>query len=475
MKTLLSVSLLVLLVLCGSFNKQALKIEQQVVTTEGHYWQVKTSSDALEISSASNPKKYNIQMDKPGQTIDGFGGCFNEMGWEVLQTLPEDERNQVFESLFGMEEGCRFTLYRVPIGANDYAVEWYSHNETPMDLSMEHFSIERDQQRLIPYIRKAMDYNPDLKIFASPWCPPLWMKTNGHYACRSDIRVNDLADEKQGKEMVDQFIMEDSMLDAYALYFSKFISAYKNEGIRLYSVHVQNEPNSCQNFPSCVWTPASLARFIGKHLGPKLKEDHPEIELWLGTIERPHPERVDEILMNEDAKRYIDGAGFQWAGKEVIGYVRKQYPHLSLMQTETECGNGSNDWAAMEYTFNLMKHYFANGVSSYLYWNMVLDHTGSSQWGWRQNAMITIDENRQAVYNPEFYLMKHVSYFVKKGARYLTCSDDNSMVFLNSDNKLVIVTYNPLDIPEVKRFILNNNQIETTCNPKALSTLVVQL
>lgn len=475
MKTLLIFSFFVLLVSCDTFNNQLLKIEQQVVSTQEQCWQLMNDDEGLSSGSASTPEKFTIQINEPQQTIDGFGGCFNEMGWEVLQTLSETERNQVYESLFGMEKGCRFTLYRVPIGANDYAMDWYSHNETPMDYNMEHFSIERDQQRLIPYIKKAMEYNPDLKLFASPWCPPLWMKTNGHYACRSDKKVNDLPDDKQGMEMVDQFIMEDAMLDAYALYFSKFISAYKNEGIRLYAVHVQNEPNSCQNFPSCIWTPLSLARFIGKHLGPKLEAEHADIELWLGTIERPQPERVDEILQNADAKSYIDGVGFQWAGKEVISHVRKQYPNMTLMQTETECGNGANDWAAMEYTFDLMKHYFVNGVSSYMYWNMVLDHTGSSKWGWQQNAMITIDENKQVVYNPEFYLMKHISYFVKKGARYLSCSDENSMVFLNSDNKLVIITYNPGNTPEAKSFKLNNKRIESTCGPKALSTLVVQL
>lgn len=475
MKTILYASLFALLVSGNSFSQQVLKIKQQVVTTDGHYWQLKNGDEGLTTNVASQPEKYVIQIGQPLQTIDGFGGCFNEMGWEALQTIPDNERNQVFESLFGMERGCRFTLYRVPMGANDYSVDWYSYNETPMDLTMNNFSIERDKQRLIPYIKKAMDYNPDLKIFASPWCPPLWMKTNGHYACRPDKRVNDLTGEKQGKEMVDQFIMEDSMLDAYALYFSKFVNAYKNEGIKLYAVHVQNEPNSCQNFPSCIWTPASLARFIGKHLGPKLETDHPDIELWLGTIERPQPERVDEVLLNADAKRYIDGVGFQWAGKEVIGYVRKQYPNLTLMQTETECGNGSNNWAAMEYTFNLMKHYFANGISSYMYWNMVLDHTGSSRWGWRQNAMITISENKQVVYNPEFYLMKHVSWFVKKGARYLACNDENSIVFLNPDNKLVIVTYNPGNIPVAKRFMLNNKWIDATFSSKALTTLVIKL
>lgn len=468
-----SFQLLMVLIAFSACNQQQVKIVDHIQSKDGLFWQSTISPNDAVTDVAM--EEFIIDLEKPQQTIDGFGGCFNEMGWEVLQTLPESEREKVYTALFSMDEGCRFTLYRVPIGANDYAIDWYSHNEAPLDFSMEHFSIERDQKRLVPYIKKALEYNPDLKIFASPWCPPTWMKANGHYACRTDQRVNDLPLEKQGDEMVDQFIMEDPYLEAYALYFSKFISAYKNEGIPLYSVHVQNEPNSCQNFPSCVWTPASLARFIGQHLGPKLATDHPDIELWLGTIERPQPERVDEILQNEEAKQYIDGVGFQWAGKGVIGHVRETYPHLDLMQTETECGNGANDWAAMEHTFDLMKHYFKNGASSYMYWNMVLDHTGSSQWGWQQNAMITVDQNQQVVFNPEYYLMKHLSFYVEKGARYLPCSDENSMVFLNPDQQLIIIQYHKGNEKLRKLYQVNGQQVEVLSTPQTLSTLVVQL
>lgn len=465
--------LLMVLIGFSACNNRQVEIVQFIQSEEGNYWQSISNPQEAEVDIAI--KEVFIDIENPQQTIDGFGGCFNEMGWEVLHTLPESEREKVYASLFSMDEGCRFTLYRLPIGANDYAIDWYSHNETPLDFSMDHFSIERDQQRLIPYIKKALAYNPDLKIFASPWCPPTWMKSSGHYACRTDSRVNDLPLEKQGEEMVDQFIMEEQYLDAYALYFSKFIAAYKNEGIPLYAVHVQNEPNSCQNFPSCVWTPTSLARFIGKHLGPKLETDHPDIELWLGTIERPQPERVDEILQNEEAKQYIDGVGFQWAGKGVIGHVRETYPELALMQTETECGNGANDWAAMEHTFDLMKHYFKNGASSYMYWNMVLDHTGSSQWGWQQNAMITIDQSQQVVFNPEYYLMKHLSFYVEKGARYLPCSDENSMVFLNPDQQLIIIQYHKGNEKLRKLYQVNGQQVEVLSTPQTLSTLVVQL
>ncbi|MBN2806229.1 MAG: hypothetical protein JXR22_06185, partial [Prolixibacteraceae bacterium] len=230
MKYLVFACLSILMVACGQKSNQTFSVQKIIETNQEKYWNEQSISGSFPSTEKVNPVKVEILIDQPMQTIDGFGGCFNEMGWEVLQTLGKDEREKVFASLFDMETGCRFSIYRIPIGANDYSVDWYSHNETPGDFLMENFSIERDQQRLIPYIKKAMEYHPELKIFASPWCPPLWMKTNGHYACRSDKRVNDLPEEKQGEEMVDQFIMEDRYLDAYALYFSKFVSAYKNEG-----------------------------------------------------------------------------------------------------------------------------------------------------------------------------------------------------------------------------------------------------
>ncbi|NJK86196.1 MAG: glycosyl hydrolase family 30, partial [Bacteroidales bacterium] len=219
-------------------------------------------------------------------------------------------------------------------------------------------------------------------------------------------------------------------------------SEYKKEGIDIYAVHVQNEPNSCQNFPSCIWHPNDLATFIGSYLGPQLSADHSGTEIWLGTIERPQIERIDTILNHEEAKKYIHGIGFQWAGKGAIAEVQKKYPGMQLMQTETECGDGSNDWAAADHTFELMKHYFKHGANAYMYWNMVLDETGKSQWGWKQNSMITIHtETGEIKYNPEFFLMKHFSYFIDKGFYKIETSDENCLAFVKN-NSLTFVYRN---------------------------------
>ena len=417
-----------------------------------------------------------IFPEKEQQIIDGFGGCFNELGWESLNILPAESREGIMASIFDPLNGCKFSICRMPMGANDYAVDWYSLNETKDDFAMENFSIIRDKKRLIPYIQTAQKYNPDLKVWASPWCPPSWMKTNNHYACKP-APVNDLKEEGRGIEknqlpVVSQFRMEEKYLSAYALYFTKFLEAYEKEGIDIYAVHVQNEPNSCQNFPSCIWTPYDLTTFIGDYLGPQFEEQSPSTEIWLGTIERPQVNRIDTIIQNEKAVKYINGVGFQWGGKGAIPEVHRKYPNYKLMQTETECGDGSNDWAALEHTFELMKYYFNNGANSYMYWNMVLNETGKSQWGWKQNSMITIDsKSKEVTYNPEFYLMKHFSHFIAPGSHKIESSDKNCLAFKNRDS-IIVIYYNDGDSKD-QRFEIDKLKFDVKFSERSINTLVI--
>lgn len=466
----LGVCLIFVLVVITSCAKKETKVEW-VSTTPESIWQVThvTSSDI----NTTDTTTIHIHPEKEQQSVNGFGGCFNELGWDVLNVVSKSERTKIMESLFDSITGCKFNKCRMPIGANDYALDWYSHNESVDDFKMNDFSIGRDKGALIPYIKEAQGYNPDLKLWASPWSPPSWMKTNNHYACMPDS-VNDLEESGMGTEMHSQFRMEEKYLSAYALYFSKFIQAYKNEGIDIYAVHVQNEPNSCQNFPSCVWNPNDLGTFIGGYLGPRFYNDDLDTDIWLGTIERPQIERIDSVLMNPDAKKYIKGVGFQWAGKNAIPKVNEKYPELELMQTETECGDGSNDWKAAEYTFNLMKHYFNNGANSYLYWNMVLDETGKSQWGWKQNSMISIDRaSKEITYNPEFYVMKHFSAYIDLGAHKIETSDGNCLAFKNADS-VIVIYYNP-DRATSKTFKMNDSEFTFELAEKSFNTFEISI
>jgi glucosylceramidase len=410
------------------------------------------------------------------QTVDGFGACFNELGWKALSVLDEQGRGAILKNLFDPKEGLKLNICRMPVGANDYALDYYSLNDSVNDFEMKYFSIARDKKMLIPYIRAAMKYRPDLKIWGSPWCPPFWMKTNDHYACRQS-QTNGLDKEKSGREGKTQFRMQPEYLNAYALYFTKYLQAYRNEAINITGIHVQNEMNSCQNFPSCIWTATDLGTFIGKYLGPVVKANIPNAEIWYGTYERPSLEKIDTIMQNPVISKYITGVSFQWAGKQAIPGVHAKYPDLKLMQSETECGNGSNDWKAAEYTFSLMKHYFENGVSVYSFWNSVLDETGKSMWGWKQNSMITVTSStKEVVYNPEFYLLKHFSYFIEPGAKKVKTEGNNSemLAFQNPDKNLIIIIENNEDSAKETNLRIGESRLSVQLEPKSFNTFKIR-
>ena len=429
----------------------------------------------MPLSDVADPVDIRIDPARKQQVIDGFGGCFNELGWDALLILDSADREELLFRIFDREKGCSFNICRMPIGANDYALDWYSFDEKPGDYEMAHFNTDRDHHFLIPYIQAARKYAPDLKIWASPWCPPTWMKTNKYYACRMD-EVNDLCcEDLEGQEGLTQFIMESEVLSAYALYFTKFIQAYANLGIDIFAVHPQNEPNSCQNFPSCIWTASDLATFIGKYLGPGLKENGLKTQIWYGTIERPYIENIDTVLTDPDAKIYVAGAGFQWAGKEAIEKTHEKYPDMKLMQTESECGDGSNDWAAAMHTFDLIRHYFNSGANSYMYWNMVLDETGKSHWGWKQNSLVTINRVTKTItFNPEFYLMKLFSSHIRPGAvKLLVEHEENALAFLNPGGEAVIILRNPDEDIKNKRIRFPDATYQVILNPNSVTAFLI--
>jgi glucosylceramidase len=347
-----------------------------------------------------------ILVTKKEQIIDGFGGCFNELGWQALQILAPADRAVVLKSLFSTD-GCHFNLGRMPIGANDFAANWYSLNDSAGDYAMRHFNIERDRLHLIPYIKLAQMFRTDLKIWGSPWCPPAWMKKNGHYAC-APSPGNDLDPNlPRRKNSATDFITDHQTQHAYASYFVKCLQACHAAGIPVYAVQVQNEPHSCQTFPSYLWRGPDLKNFILQYLGHAFENANLMTEIWYGTFERPYSgewaAEIDGVLQDTVAMKYIHGFGFQWAGKDAIAEVHHRRPQLKLMHTETECGDGANTWEQAEYIYDLIRHYFDCGADAQMYWNMILSENPRSPSGWAQNSMLTINAGTQTViYNPEF-------------------------------------------------------------------------
>src|SRR5450756_303247 len=151
-----------------------------ICSTDGQFWKAMPSPEIVEAQPDVAPL-VRVVSRKTYQTMDGFGGCFNELGWVALGKASQSDRRQVLDALFS-DNGCAFTLARLPIGASDFAVDAYSLDDMPGDLTLTNFSITRDQQRLIPFAKAAMEIRPSLQCWGSPWSPPAWMKTNNDYS-----------------------------------------------------------------------------------------------------------------------------------------------------------------------------------------------------------------------------------------------------------------------------------------------------
>lgn len=445
-----------------------------IATTESAPFQ-DLSPNLREVSGTN--ADVTIDVTKAFQTIDGFGACFNELGAQALNRLDPAARSAILDDLF-RADGMNLSLCRMPIGASDYALDWYSHDEHDGDFAMAKFSIDRDRKLLLPYIAAARKRRPDLRVWASPWSPPTWMKTNRHYAAAMtgpNQPPNGLRPEQVGREGTDMFIQDERYFKAYALYFRRFVDAYADAGQPVFRVMPQNEFNSAQVFPSCCWTPEGLARFI-PHLGKALEGSGTDI--FFGTLERPDPALFEKVYGDPAASAYIKGVGVQWAGKGAVPFIHHEYPNLPIWQSEQECGDGKNDWRYARYVWTLMKHYLGNGASAYMYWNMALMRGGVSTWGWQQNSLLTIDpETGIATKTFDYYLLGHLSRFVQPGARRVAATSwtgyENQLAFQNPDGRVVVLVQNDMSSALPIRYRVGAKVFDVELPKDSFNTLVL--
>ena len=238
---------------------------------------------------------------------------------------------------------------------------------------------------------------------------------------------------------------------AYAAYLARAVQAYQGQGLHVYAAMVQNEPRSDNVYPTCLWTGQQEHDFIRDHLGPTFRDRHVDAELWLGTL---NDGNVDDyagpVLSDPAVAPFVAGVAYQWEGRDAIAETHRRFPRLKLMQSESECGGGANSFADAEHTFGLLRTYFNGGAGSYFYWNMVLRPDGKSSWGWRQNALVSVDPDAKRVaYHPEFYLMKHASHFVRPGSHLATTTGRwvDKLAFIRPDGSAVVLVGNSSDGP----------------------------
>lgn len=469
-----------------------------VTSQDNKFWQ--TTTTKLQAKAASEPV-ISITGTEKGLEFKSWGTCFNELDWDALNMLGRNEQEEIMRNVFAPDGDLKFTRGRLSMNANDYARSWYSCSEVAGDFELRYFNIERDKRNIIPLMRAAMKYNPSMTFWMSPWSPPAWMKINQDYPVRSskhnsmdpradyllfgnagDITENEVEMAGQQKGLfpaklatTNYMIQDQRYLQAYANMFCRFIELYKEQGITIDMVMYQNEAYSYTVYPGCAWTAEGTIRFNRDYLAPTLRKQHPDVKLYLGTFNTNRLDYVDKIVGG--LKDCVEGLGFQWEGRENLTEMRLKYPHLKLVSSESECGNGSMDWPAGEHTFMLLSDYIGKGCEEYYIWNFILADNGESPWGWRQNALIQVDsKTRRHRYTPEYYAVKHFSNMVAPGSRMIAYKEpkDNGgvpvIVFANPVGKHIVITGNFAEETKTITVQIGKRYLNATLQPHSFNT-----
>ncbi len=422
-----------------------------------NFWQEGT------LGSGAGQTSITINTGVEGQTWLGFGGTFNEAGWEVLGLLTPAEREAAIKWLFSAAEGANLKWGRIPIGASDYALERYTLNESDDDFDMSDFSIARDEMHLIPYIKAALAVKGDITFWGSPWTPPTWMKTV------EEFNGSDLKPDSSNEATAYHSRMKDDMqtLQAHALYFARWVQAYENNGISINHVQPQNEPGYDTRYPSCLWDAGLLGTFVGQYLGPTFESEGVTADIWFGTLSNSSTYDGHINGLTGAAAGYVTGVGLQWNTIDAVSTLANQ--GYLVMNTEHKCGNypwlnqtaqgpadanrdsflpgmAPNNHAYGEETWDEIKKWVEAGVHIYNAWNMALDTAGQNldeERPWPQNALLVVDRNAKTIRRTAAYwVFRHLSYYVDPGAVRLTTTGGNALAFRNPDNTIVAIVHN---------------------------------
>lgn len=411
----------------------------------------------------------NIYPEITYQTISGFGGAFTEaMAYNVLG-LPEAKQDELIADYFG-EEGIGYNLCRTHINSCDFALGNYVYVEDETDTAFATFDIARDKKYIIPVIKKAQAVTKEpIAFLASPWSPPAFMKTTGQM-------------NHGGK-------LKSECQKAWAQYIAKYIKTYREEGIEISMITVQNEPEAVQTWDSCIYTAEEEMIFVRDYLGPTFEEEELEdvkIFVWDHNKERLY-ERTRDVLKDEEANRYVSGIGFHWyTGDhfEAVQMVRDIYTDKELLFTEgcveySRFAEANAVQKASMYAHDMIGNFNA-GMNGYIDWNMVLDHKGGpNHVGNFCDAPIMCNEE-QTDYEKRltYYYIGHFSKYIQKGAKRIATtkytSDLDVVGFVNPDGEKVIVVLNRTS--EAKHITLREERryARVAIEPQAIYTFIYQ-
>ena len=393
------------------------------------------------------------------QEIKGFGGAFTEAASTTLDKLSQANREKILKLYFDPKEGIGYNFGRVHINSCDFSLGNYTYVEEN-DQTLETFCIDHDKESLIPMIKEAMQYN-DIEMFASPWSPPAYMKTNG--------------------EMNHGGKLKEEYFDLWAEYYVKFVKAYEEAGVKITSISVQNEPKAKQRWDSCIYTAEEERDFVKNHLGKKMKDIGVKVLFWDHNKERV-VERA--VTMMDGAADLVDGLAFHWYSGdyfEELEMFHKLYPHLDLVFSEGcyEYSLGSLDTSKIgeKYAHDMIGN-FNNYCNSFCDWNLLLNEKGGpNHVGNFCDAPIMADTQKdEVIVHDSYYYIGHFSKYVAKGAKRIGSSKFNgnleTVAFKNPDGSVVSVVLNRTDDDMKFTFRIGGQQVDCTAEAHSIATYI---
>ena len=384
-----------------------------------------------------------LNKNETRQEILGFGGAFTEAAASVYHKLDTEKKEEIIQAYFGAN-GNGYTMGRTHINSCDFSLGNYTYCDIPGNIELKDFSISRDKKMLTPFIKDAIEKaKTPIQIMASPWSPPAWMKTNGQM-------------NHGGK-------LKEESRDAWATYYCKYINAYKKEGIPIWGISVQNEPEAKQTWDSCIYTAEEERDFIRDYLGPTLENSNlldKKVIIWDHNRDIM-VERARTVLNDPEAAKYVWGTGFHWYNGDcfdAVQQVHDEFPDKKLIFTEgcQENGPHTGSWDLGERYATSIINDLNRWTVAWIDWNLILDENGGpNHVGNYCSDPIIVDTNTQEIlYQSSYYYLGHFSRFIKRGDRIIECEN-------KTDNLLALASINDSGITTT--IIMNKKDTQADC------------
>lgn len=482
---------LITIMSCKTEEKTELMVEVYETSASGN-----KLTKISEFPEADSSSVITINPNKKYQKITGFGGAFTESSAYLLNKLSKENRDLILQAYFS-EDGANYSLCRTHMNSCDFSLSQYSYTPTE-DKELKDFSVKEDMEDLIPMIKEASAISKEgFKLFASPWTAPPWMKDNKNWV---------------GGKLLPEYY------PTWALFFSKYLDAYKEQGIELWGFTVENEPHgNGNNWESMHFSPEEMTDFVQHHLGPRLETDGYGDKVILGYDQNRAgiKEWADVMYANEASSKYYDGMAIHWYEStyevfpEELQYAHNKAPEKYLIETEgcidaevpawkddswywkKEATDWGWDWAPEDQKYLHPKYApvnryardiigcLNNWVDGWVDWNMVLNRQGGPNWfkNWCA-APIIVDEEADEVYmTPLFYTMTHFSKFIRPNAEVIGVdhSDKDLQITAaqNTDGSIAMVVFNEGNVNKQFNLSLNGDTKRIAISGQAIQTIII--